>query len=177
MGATPPRVFHWSFWNYAYLFYIIWRCACGLGVILLLFLSTFSTKFFPGSVSIKIDILWAQLLLDLSTYHLETMHTFSNWSEDEHMVYGYPIIFFFELFALFQLSFCSCDTITRVACGRNSSYSFILNFLKLCRCLFCSWSADVHVLLGLSSHYYFYQLFPRFRHRFLGQISIRIDTL
>ena len=35
VGATPPRIFYQSFWNYAYLFYMVWRCACGFGVILL----------------------------------------------------------------------------------------------------------------------------------------------
>ena len=42
VGATSPRVFHWSFWNCAYLFYMVCRCACGFGVILLIFLYTFS---------------------------------------------------------------------------------------------------------------------------------------
>ena len=48
--------------------------------------------------------------------------------------WGYPaIIFFHSLFCTFQLGFFfSCDTMTWVACGRNSSYSFIPNFLKLC---------------------------------------------
>ena len=37
MGAILPRLFHRSFWKYAYLFYIACKCACGFGVILLLF--------------------------------------------------------------------------------------------------------------------------------------------
>ena len=37
VGATPPRVSYQSFWSYAYLFFIVWRCACGFGAILLLY--------------------------------------------------------------------------------------------------------------------------------------------
>ena len=37
VGATAPTVFYQSFWNYmyAYLFYMVWRCACDFGAILL----------------------------------------------------------------------------------------------------------------------------------------------
>ena len=33
--------------------------------------STFSTKFFLGSISIRIDTLWVQLLLEFSTNHFK----------------------------------------------------------------------------------------------------------
>ena len=36
-SAIRPSVFYRSFWNYAYLFYIVWRCASGFGVIFLLY--------------------------------------------------------------------------------------------------------------------------------------------
>ena len=67
-------------------------------------LSTFSaflTYLFQGPVIIRIDILWAQLLLDFSTDHLENMHTCSTWSEDVHVVLGLSSIIFFQLFAFF----------------------------------------------------------------------------
>ena len=41
--------------------------------------STFSTYFFPGLISIRVDTLWVQLLL-LPTDHFETMHTSSQYS-------------------------------------------------------------------------------------------------
>ena len=47
---------------------------------------------------------------------------------------------------------------TWVTCGRNSSYSFIPNVLETLQ-MFLSWSEDVHVLLGLSSHYYLFSTF------------------
>ena len=66
-------------------------------------------------------------------------------------------VFFFLFFFFFNLVFYSCDTMTWVTCGRNSSYSFIPNFLKLCRCFFfLSWSEDVHELVGLSPHHFIY---------------------
>ena len=36
----------------------------------------FNLVFFPVSISIIIGTLWAQLLLEVSTHHFETMHTF-----------------------------------------------------------------------------------------------------
>ena len=63
VGATYPTVFHPSFLNYVHLFYMIWRYACGFGVILSVFLSTFSTlfllSFFPVPISTGTDTLWA----------------------------------------------------------------------------------------------------------------------
>ena len=178
MGATPPRVFHRSFWNCAYLFYIVWRCACGLGVIPLFFLSSFFSVFrlsffFPGPISIRIDILCVQLLLSVSTDHLETMHICSTWSEDVHVVLGLSCHYLFSLF--FQLIFFfSCYTMMSVACRQNSSFNFIPNLLKLCTCFchglkirMCFWSYPSVILCPL---------FPLFR-RFSGPISIRIDTL
>ena len=42
VGATPPTVSFWLFWNLADIFCMEWRCACGLGIILWLFFLTFS---------------------------------------------------------------------------------------------------------------------------------------
>ena len=51
------------------------------------FFHFFDLVFFSGPISIRIDILWAQLLSDFSTNHLENMHTYSTWSEDVHVVF------------------------------------------------------------------------------------------
>ena len=71
---------------------------------LLSIFSTFSTYFFPGSISIRIDILWAQLL-EFSTGHFETVHTCSAWSEDVHVVLELSSYYFLSTFPLFRLSF------------------------------------------------------------------------
>ena len=104
MGATPPRVFRQSFWNYKYLFNIVWMCVCGFRVILLLcfyqHFPLFSTYFFPGLISFKIDTLLAQLL-QLSTDQFETMHTCSTLSEDVRVVLGlFSRYFFFNFYDL-----------------------------------------------------------------------------
>ena len=51
--------------------------------------SHFFDKFFPGPISIGIDTLWAQLLLEFSTNHFGTMHICSTWSEDVPVVLGF----------------------------------------------------------------------------------------
>ena len=62
------------FWGYPVIFYQLFPL--------------FRLSFFLGPISIRIDILWVQLLLDISTDHLEIMHTCSTWSEDVHVILG-----------------------------------------------------------------------------------------
>ena len=62
----------------------------------------FFDSFFAAPISIRIDILWAQLLLDFSTDHLETMHT---WSEDVHVVLGLSCHYLFLTFCFFFFFF------------------------------------------------------------------------
>ena len=59
---------------------------------------------FPGLISIRIHTLWAELPLQLSTDHFETIHTCSICSEDVHVVLGLFCHYFFQLFPLFLLS-------------------------------------------------------------------------
>ena len=134
------------------------------GVILLLFYQLF--PFYRLSFSsIRIDILWAQLLLDFSTDQLETMRACSTWYEDVRVALGLTCHYLFLNFCTFSTLCFRCDTMTWVACGRNYSDSFAPNVLKLCRC-FC------HGLkICLSSHY-LYPLFQFFR-LFSDPISIR----
>ena len=43
VSATPLTVLCQSFWNFACVFIMVWRCACGLDIIVRLFFVTFST--------------------------------------------------------------------------------------------------------------------------------------
>ena len=55
---------------------MVWRCACGFGVILLLSFINFFHFFdlvFPGPIGIRVDNLVTQLTQAFSTDHLETM--------------------------------------------------------------------------------------------------------
>ena len=42
VSATPLTVLYRSFWNFADVFFMVWGCACGLGIIVRLFFITFS---------------------------------------------------------------------------------------------------------------------------------------
>ena len=53
----------------------------------------FSTYFFFRS-----DYLWVELLLEFSTDHFETMHTYSTWSIDVHVVLGLSFLYFLSVF-------------------------------------------------------------------------------
>ena len=112
MGATLTRLFHWPFRNYAYFFYMVWICACGIWVILSLSFFSFFLFFF---------------------FFFFFFSTFCSF-QLTFFFFLFFLLFFFFFFFVFCFFF-SCDTMTWVIFGRNSSYSFIPNFLKLCRCV------------------------------------------
>ena len=82
VSTTPHTILYRSVWNFAHVFSMVWRCACGLDIILALIFVTFST-------------LWTLSFSDLKFYETERQ-----W----------------------------------VPCEHNSSYNFILIFMKLCTC-------------------------------------------
>ena len=43
VSPTPDTILYRSFWNFAHVFSMVWRCACGLYIILALIFVTFST--------------------------------------------------------------------------------------------------------------------------------------
>ena len=43
VSATPHTILYQSLWNFAHVFAMVWRCACGLDIILELIFVTFST--------------------------------------------------------------------------------------------------------------------------------------
>ena len=108
MGTTPPRVFHRSFWNYAHLFFVACRCACGLVLILPLYFINFFLLFrlgFLGSITIRIDTLWTQFLPEFSTDHFETMHTCFTRSVNVYALLRLSSHKFYLLFPIFRLKF------------------------------------------------------------------------
>ena len=114
--------------------------------------------------------LWAQLLLQFYTDLFESV--FLSWSEDVHVVWGYPpIILLFPLFRPGLITI-RIDTLWKQLLLQFS----IDHFETMHTC--STQSENVHVVLGLSSYYFFYQLFPLFRLSFFpAPISIRIDIL
>ena len=80
--------------------------------------------FFSGQITIRIDTLWAQLLLEFSSDHFKTMHTCSTRSVDVHVVLGISSsYFFYHVFLRFRLSlfFQVRLLLEYIPCGRNSS--------------------------------------------------------
>ena len=119
-------------------------------IIFITFFHFFGLVFFPGPISIRIDILWAQLLLNFFTDHLETMHTCFTWSEDVRVVLGlsshYFLSTFFPLFCLlscFQVQL----VLEKIPCGRNSFSTYHFETMHI----YSVWSEDVRVISGLSS--------------------------
>ena len=92
--ATPHTILYQSFWNFAHIFSMVRRCACGLHIILAFIFVTFSTlrtlsfsdlRFYENVVTV--DTLWAQLLIQFYTDLFETLYMFSPLSGDVHMVW------------------------------------------------------------------------------------------
>ena len=85
VSATPLTVLYRSFWNFAYIFFMVWGYACGLVIIVRSFLSGFPhcelSHFSPLYIN-SCYPLWAQLLLQFCTDYYETLHVFSSWYED-----------------------------------------------------------------------------------------------
>ena len=94
VSATPHTVLYRSFWNFAHVFSMVRRCAWDLDVILALIFVTFSTlqtfsfsdlRLYESVVTV--GALWAQLLIQFYTNLFETLHMFSPWSGDVHVVW------------------------------------------------------------------------------------------
>ena len=96
VSATPHAILYQSFWNFAHDFSMVWRCACGLDIILAFIFVTFSTlrtssfsdlRFYENVVTV--GTLWAQLLIQFYTDLFETLYMFSPWSWNaEHVPRG-----------------------------------------------------------------------------------------
>ena len=94
VSTTPHTILYRSFLNFVHVFSMVWRCACGLDVMLALIFVTFSAlgtlsfsdlRFYESVVTV--GTLWAQLLIQFYTYLFETLHMFSPWSGDVHVVW------------------------------------------------------------------------------------------
>ena len=94
VSTTPHTFFYWSLWNFAHVFAMVWRYACGLDIILELIFVTFSTLWTLSFSDLRfyesletVGTLWAQLLIQFYTNLYETLHMFLPWSGDMHMVW------------------------------------------------------------------------------------------
>ena len=94
VSATPHTILYQSFWNFAHVFSMVWRCTYGLDIIFAFIFVTFSTlrtlsfsdlRFYENVVTVS--TLWAQLHLQFYNDLFETLYMFSPWSGDVHMVW------------------------------------------------------------------------------------------
>ena len=150
---------------------MVCRCAhVVLGLSCYYFLSTFSTffdlvSFFSGSITIRKDTLWAQLLLEFSTGHFETMHTCSTWSVDVHVVLGLSSHYFIlSAFTTFLTEFFLCSISIRIDILWAQLLEISIDHFETMHTYFTK-SEDVHAVLRLFSHYLFINFFPLFRLR------------
>ena len=97
-GHNSAYSFFWLFWNFADVFSMEWRYACGLVMILYFFslflLCELGLFFCHEMVSKCIDkgTLWAQLLLQFSFNCFETLQMFSEWNENVRRVWYNPLM-------------------------------------------------------------------------------------
>ena len=80
-----------------------------------------------------------------SSYSSLTLPVFRSWFEDVLMFWGYSPVIFINLFHFFDLVFSRSDTLWAQLLLEFSTDHF--ETVHICS----TWSADVHVVLGLSS--------------------------
>ena len=111
------------------------------------------TFWFP--ISIRIDSLWALLLLDFSTDHLETCILVLHGLKICVWFWGYPIFFFFNSH-FFDLDFPGPISTIRTRIDNLWAPIFIEfstdHFKTMHTCF--TWSVGVHVVLGSFSYYF-----------------------
>ena len=155
VSATPHTILYQSFWNFAHVFSMVWRCAYGLDIILAFIFVTFSLCelcHFLTSDSMK--MLWQGVPCERnSSYNfmlifLKLCTCFCHGLE-MCIWFGYnPWINFCHFFHLWTLSFMTSDSMKVyrqwLPCKRNSLYNFMPVFMQLCTSFFhglkmCMW--------------------------------------
>ena len=116
VSTTPSTSFIWCIWNYVDFFPMIWRCACGLGFLIELFL----TELLP---MLTYTLLSERSCLRNSFYivhriHLKFCGIIFLWYEDVHVIMDFWFGFFDRVIAYADLYFAK----------HNLSPQFLLHF-------------------------------------------------
>ena len=135
VSATPLTVLYRLFWNFAYVFFMVWGCACGLGIIVRTFFVIFYTLW-----TLSFFTLYKQLVLLVSATPLTVLYRLLwNFACVFFMVWECACDFdvigrsFSSVFLHCELSYFSPSIYRQwVPREHNSSYNFILIFFKLC---------------------------------------------
>ena len=94
VSATPHTIVYRSLWNFAHVFAMVWRCACGLDIILILIFSLFQlceVCHFLTSDSMKVYRQWSPCkcnsLYNFMPIFMQLCTSFFPWFEDVHVVW------------------------------------------------------------------------------------------
>ena len=128
----------------------------------------------------EMSSLQIQLLLQFLTGLFETLQAFLSWSKDLHLVLGLSCYFFINFFHLVFFSGPMNFFLGLITFRIDTLWAQLLEFstdrfetIHTCS----TWTVGVHVVLGLSSHY-FLATFSTFSTKFFpGSICIILDTL
>ena len=108
IGATPLTVFHGMFWNFADVFCMEWRCACGLSIIIWFFYF-----FFHFSALKTYSLFWHEMLLKCV--------------DSGYLVGTTPLTVFLQLFWNFADVFCME---WRCACGLGILFDYYVPHIR-----------------------------------------------
>ena len=156
VSTTPHTILYQSFWNFAHVFSMVWRCACDLDIILALIFVAFSTlrtlsfsdlRFYENVVTVvpcerNSSYNFIPIFFKLCTcicHGLEMCIWFgyNSWINFCHFFYFVNfVILTSDSMKVFR---------QRVHCKRNSLYSFMPVFMQLCTSFF-PWYEDVHMV-------------------------------
>ena len=104
VSTTPLTVLYWLFWNFACVFFIVWGCACGLGIIVLSLLPHSELSHISPSVYRQ----WVPLLsatpLTVLYRSFWNFSYVSSWYEGVHVVSVQLLSYFLSLFPHCELS-------------------------------------------------------------------------
>ena len=132
VSATPHTILYWSFWNFAHLFAMVWRCACGLDIILE-FLSLFplcELLSFSDTDSMKVYRQWVPCKRN-SLYNFMPIFSFAHLFVDGLkmcMWFGFnPAVNFCHFSTLLTLSFFAGATSTSLNFDLYICYSHLLD--------------------------------------------------
>ena len=147
MGATPPRLLHWSSGNYEYLFYLVWRCACGFEITYHYLFSTFCTfSFFFSSYDTMTRVACGRNFIRFMPNFLKLCRCLFHGLKMYICFWGYPPIIFITIFfyffdTVFQIRLVSewylVDTAHRIVFHQSFlNYAYLFYMVWKCACGF-----------------------------------------
>ena len=156
VSTTPHTVLYQSFWNFAHVFSMVWRCACGLDIILALILLLFplcELCHFVTSDSMKMLWQWVPCECNSSYNFIPTflkLCTCFSHGLEICVCFGYnPWINFYYFSTLWTLSFSDLRFYESVETVGILWVQLLIQFYTILYetlQMFLPWSGDVHMV-------------------------------